>query len=345
MKKTCIFFVFIFCVIASQAQLRRPADSVNIREYDERYFFPDAVRAGCTEMTLDAIGTEDVITFNSPIYCMSYPPAIDDSNILYDYAQPYSLSDTAIRIAGISGLIQVFWDHGRDGVCIDSTGIVSCFLEIRDMSLENILASIEVPVNTTSIWRSTLYTSSVRYYEAFFDDVLTMGRDFYVVFHTPDRVDRSVWDMDNPENRYWHYEAGVFYYNVDNECAKMHKDALFRKNDFQWQKFTFDWYSPDSHYMFYLFPILAEEGSWDGGYVDISDYVKISPNPATDIVNVNCGYKMNSLEMYNELGIKVKSAKPESHNYGLNISELPKGIYFVEIFTSKGKTTKKLLKQ
>lgn len=350
MKKTCIFFVFIFSVISSQAQWRdypRPSDSINLRDYDERYFFPDAVREGCTEIPLDAMDPELFTIIYAPINYMTYCVGFIYPNVVPDFAQPYGLSDTTIRIAGISGLIEAFWQHGRDTLCVDSNNTVSCFLEIRDATLENIMASVEVPINTTTKWSAPGSSTSLRYHEAFFDDVLTIGRDFYVVFHTPDSVDIDFWGTIAERAHYsaYQYQTSCFFYNVNNECANSTQDALIRDGNYEWMKFTYDWYAPGSHYMFYLFPILAEEGSWDGGYVDISDYVKIFPNPAADIVNVNCGYKMNSLEMYNELGIKVKSAKPESHNYGLNISELPKGIYFVEIFTSKGKTTKKLLKQ
>jgi len=70
----------------------------------------------------------------------------------------------------------------------------------------------------------------------------------------------------------------------------------------------------------------------------------IYPNPAKSKVTI-MGTNMNSIEIFNLIGQRVKVIKKQSDQYVINTSSLSRSIYFVRIYTNKGYTTKKLVVQ
>lgn len=66
------------------------------------------------------------------------------------------------------------------------------------------------------------------------------------------------------------------------------------------------------------------------------------PNPVKNELNINSKEKINSIEIYNVLGKKVLTSKNVSKN--IDISSLSKSVYLVKVFTDKGISTKKLVK-
>jgi len=78
--------------------------------------------------------------------------------------------------------------------------------------------------------------------------------------------------------------------------------------------------------------------------------VNIYPNPSKDELNIRIqnivqGYK--STRIYNLLGSDFFSMalSPNQHNYSVNTSSWPAGIYFVEIITEEGRIVKKVIKE
>jgi transcriptional antiterminator Rof (Rho-off) len=73
---------------------------------------------------------------------------------------------------------------------------------------------------------------------------------------------------------------------------------------------------------------------------EISNY-KLYPNPVKDILNISLDYgsKINQVIFYNAFGQRVLSANTTT----IDVSNFISGIYFVEIETNQGKSTKKII--
>jgi hypothetical protein len=69
------------------------------------------------------------------------------------------------------------------------------------------------------------------------------------------------------------------------------------------------------------------------GVKDESEYIKIIPNPAGDFITIALKPSEGSeIQIYNTLGEKVmsESIHPMTASHRMNITDLPKGIYFVK---------------
>ena len=73
----------------------------------------------------------------------------------------------------------------------------------------------------------------------------------------------------------------------------------------------------------------------------LSKSVSVYPNPASERVFVNTDADSNliQLSLYGLLGQLLRTAKENS----ISVSELPKGVYFLQIMTDKGEVTKKIV--
>ena len=72
-----------------------------------------------------------------------------------------------------------------------------------------------------------------------------------------------------------------------------------------------------------------------------SDKIKIYPNPATDIINIESNYNINSIEIVDNMGRLIM--KKDSCNK-LNISELESGTYSVYLYNGNQKIIKRFTK-
>jgi hypothetical protein len=72
---------------------------------------------------------------------------------------------------------------------------------------------------------------------------------------------------------------------------------------------------------------------------------ELTPNPVESMLNItfNNVTAVNSISIYNMLGQKVKSVDFKE-NSSIDVSQLKKGTYFIEITSNSGKTTKKFVK-
>lgn len=78
------------------------------------------------------------------------------------------------------------------------------------------------------------------------------------------------------------------------------------------------------------------------------DAVKLYPNPVIDVLNLSASNKTNlkKLEVVDINGRIIKSTSLENiTNKEINISELNSGLYLINIYSSEGMTTKKIIKQ
>src|SRR5690554_665324 len=73
----------------------------------------------------------------------------------------------------------------------------------------------------------------------------------------------------------------------------------------------------------------------------ISESFDVYPNPVSDVLNIHMknNLSLEKVTIYNNSGQIVK----ESKEFVLNVSNLSKGIYFVEVTTNQGKAVKKVV--
>jgi hypothetical protein len=78
---------------------------------------------------------------------------------------------------------------------------------------------------------------------------------------------------------------------------------------------------------------------------DLTSIFTIKPNPASESITINAEYNLHTIELINPQG-KIVFSQPNVGNCAtIEISFLPKGIYFVRITSDRGAFIKKLVKQ
>ena len=105
--------------------------------------------------------------------------------------------------------------------------------------------------------------------------------------------------------------------------------------------------------MFYLFPILSEYNpdaeEWHGVGLnetrDISQFTHVFPNPAREEVNINCGYKIKTLQVFDDQGKRLLEKEVNAYNYQINLENYPTGTYLIKVLTNSGQATKKVIKE
>ncbi|WP_460220220.1 T9SS type A sorting domain-containing protein [Psychroserpens sp. MEBiC05023] len=70
--------------------------------------------------------------------------------------------------------------------------------------------------------------------------------------------------------------------------------------------------------------------------------LSIYPNPTSDKVSIISNSEINTIEVYNLLGKKLKTLKQTNEVY---VSDLNTGMYLLMIYSIKGHTTKKIIKE
>ena len=71
------------------------------------------------------------------------------------------------------------------------------------------------------------------------------------------------------------------------------------------------------------------------------EQLSIYPNPASDYLHIDANFQIEKITIYNTLG---KLVLAQSANPSIEISHLPNGIYFVEIFAEGTRTIKRFIK-
>lgn len=80
----------------------------------------------------------------------------------------------------------------------------------------------------------------------------------------------------------------------------------------------------------------------------LSESIKLYPNPTTDVINISAANRLNltRLEIVDMNGRIVKSMSIENvSKKNINISELNSGLYLINIYSTDGKATKRIIKQ
>ena len=192
------------------------------------------------------------------------------------------------------------------------------------------------------MWTTPHYT------EVFFDSAINMSGKFYVVYHTPDSVENR--DV----VRFIDYTAYI-YATVFCETEMLPLTRPIGQLDWlpisAW--YYSAWQTSDFVTMLYLFPILGEYNpeveEWHGVGLnetrDISQFTHVFPNPASSEVNINCGYKIKTLQVFDEQGKRLLEKEVNAYNYQINLENYPTGTYLIKVQTNSGQTTKKVIKE
>lgn len=73
-----------------------------------------------------------------------------------------------------------------------------------------------------------------------------------------------------------------------------------------------------------------------------SNEIDLYPNPTSQFIEVRTNYAINQLKLYSISGKEVKSYPKNISR--IDLSDLPNGIYLLEIVTNQGSITKKIIK-
>lgn len=93
----------------------------------------------------------------------------------------------------------------------------------------------------------------------------------------------------------------------------------------------------------YMFPILAVNNSSINDNVELEKSIQLYPNPASKEINITSSYKIEEIEIYNTIGLKVYFKDVSSKEIKIDVSTFARGNYIVKLFTDKGLTTKKFV--
>ena len=270
---------------------------------------------------------------------------IDDS--LFAIAQPYH-TDTAIHIDGI-----VFYNRYSHH-CSDTSSPYAdyyycdpqtLYCEILDGNL-NPIYHIRYDTINQNVPESTIkHFSSTTFYSLNFDSIITVQGNFYVTIslgsgYTPDSTNNPV--------------------SLGKLVEIPTKDVSCReegKRNYPLLQFNNDtvWYNMENvnSYKFAAFPIYPRlnttgyiAGSSDINNINQEEFdFDVFPNPTNSEVNINCGYKIKTLQVYDEQGKVLLEKEVNAYNYQINLNTLPQGTYFIKVITNSGQATKKVIKE
>lgn len=71
----------------------------------------------------------------------------------------------------------------------------------------------------------------------------------------------------------------------------------------------------------------------------------VFPNPTNNEVNINCGYKMKTLQVFDEQGKRLFEKEVNAYNYQINLENYPTGTYLIKVLTNSGQATKRVIKE
>ncbi|MDR1847163.1 MAG: T9SS type A sorting domain-containing protein [Bacteroidales bacterium] len=77
--------------------------------------------------------------------------------------------------------------------------------------------------------------------------------------------------------------------------------------------------------------------------IDLDNRCKIYPNPAKNELFIQSDFKVITLEIYNNLGVKVKEMELNRHEAKIDIANLPSGNYTLKLLTTQGEVKKKFV--
>jgi hypothetical protein len=73
--------------------------------------------------------------------------------------------------------------------------------------------------------------------------------------------------------------------------------------------------------------------------------VRVYPNPTSSKITIHSDFAIESIQLYDVQGRIIETRLLNANQFVIDISEKPKGIYFLKIQTEKGSKVEKLIKK
>jgi hypothetical protein len=129
-------------------------------------------------------------------------------------------------------------------------------------------------------------------------------------------------------------------------CCHSNISPWIKRIGGQWTKFD-----DDSVYFLYkdifieFLPIILVPKPSSITEVELNNRCYVYPNPAHNLLNVLCNYKIKSIEIINMQGQKLIEEEINNFSSQINVNNLNKGDYIIRLNTVKGIVNKKFIKQ
>ena len=96
-----------------------------------------------------------------------------------------------------------------------------------------------------------------------------------------------------------------------------------------------------------LLPLKSATLAEDNSLINIAEAEKITlyPNPVINTLNIVSNVKIKTLRIFTITGSMIRNTSDNTDNLTLDLSNLTKGLYIVEVVTDKGTTVNKIIKQ
>lgn len=179
--------------------------------------------------------------------------------------------------------------------------------------------------NAGAVGTSTISNLSYKENYMRLDSAVTVGKTFFVSFYTD-------------------------YENVDFALLTSKSDtktAYFKKNGIwdSWENHPFDNTTGSL-----LINAIIRDSNADGiKDIDVDGNITVYPNPTKDIIHFECADGIKEVKIYNALGkLEIKhrvEANYKQNGIEMEVKNLPKGVYSVEITTAKGNYHTKFIKE
>jgi hypothetical protein len=361
MKKQILFAIIFLLplVVFSQTEKENPTTKTNEENslkssvihkgvYTDKYILPP-----CPEVDSSILDSLDLGYLAATFYCGMNALCEDIAQLLH--------TDTLLTIIGIAVPARTYNLYAN--FFTYKFGIADTSLTIKKFTT--------IP-DTISNGQPDHYYCM----ELLFDSAINVLGDYYVVFESPKpssfTLDSTGFDIVYFYNHPYNINLSIMSYkgkeddcpnhDVKRRTIKFNCDGDITDNNYEWKSQPFM-----KNRSVYMFPIFAETDSSlkcigcadeidttitdttitdSSSLVNIVDnYTFIFPNPANKEVNIQCSFRMQALELFNEQGQKVNEWKIDSYHYLLNVEDYPKGNYVLKIKTKSGTATKKVVVQ
>ena len=326
-------------------------DSINYREYEDSYLLPSIFTDSCA--TLDIAEINEVGNLTYKMFTRMAPTLSE--HIITDLAQPYT-TDTMLTVIGVS----IFFRNIQYG----SMSAYACIID----SNFNIHRQVDIPSYYDEKEFGS-YSSYARYSELFFDSAINISGKFYIMIDNPKPYPFLGYNWDSSDRTYCHTElaatSSMLPCNVNSDNWALKRTFYISDNsvidftysDTNWTHITnWDTTKPLFVYMFPIFKEFDSNAEYMYGNpnpvdtsalssVAVDNYTHIFPNPTSELVTVQCSFKIKTIEVYNSLGQKVEEFSVDGYIKSINTEKYPKDTYIFTIITDNGTTTQKVIVQ
>ncbi|MFV0598126.1 MAG: T9SS type A sorting domain-containing protein [Bacteroidales bacterium] len=284
-------------------------------QYFDRWMFNEVVNQGCISIP---VPWSDALT-----HTCDFGPLIN----VYAYAQPYFI-DSIISIKGIA--ILGAWYTNPDTKN-------AFYLQIRDSSLNNILAEVRYDTIPFSFSPTPTWNYRNQFAEVLFDSSIFINANkFYTVI--------TLQEANSATNIFL---SGVMTFGLLDKCTVTEYPKCL--TNVQWEVLI----DPNTHQPplgLALFPILdtltyPQDTTLGLSKVNSDVEINIYPNPAENEINVSSSIEINKIEILNIIGQVVYTKELKSTNAKIDVSNITKGNYIAKIYTKKGVKINKFVVQ